>query len=408
MPGNGRPQLPIGAHGKIFVREIEPKKLYRARCRVRDADGVVREATARGKSRSAAENALLRALAERRGGPAGGRITGDTRVAEVGQRWLAQIAELVDAGDRSPRTLETYQSAWTNHVLPGLGQLRLREADTQACEDWLVALRRSGLGASMCSTSRAVLSGVLGLAARLGAIPTNPVRDLSPIPGAGQRQRKPRAMTAPERTAWLAWMDTRVADQPRDTARRRNVRTPERTAEVAASRALGDITRLMLATGCRIGEALAISWDEVDLDAGTVRIDYHLVRVRGRGIVRLEGAKSDAGQRLLRLPRWAVDMLMRRRTDPLSGYPLFPDSLGGWRDPNLVLRWLRWSRDEAGFDWVTSHVFRQTVISVLDEAGLSTREVADQAGHARVAQTHAYMQRGVASERAAEVLEDLL
>jgi integrase len=72
------------------------------------------------------------------------------------------------------------------------------------------------------------------------------------------------------------------------------------------------------------------------------------------------------------------------------------------------MRWWRWSRDEAGFSWVTSHVFRQTVISVLDEAGRPAREIADQAGHSRISQTQAYMQRRIASERAAEVLEDIL
>jgi integrase len=100
-------------------------------------------------------------------------------------------------------------------------------------------------------------------------------------------------------------------------------------------------------------------------------------------------------------------MLMRRRIASEGATPVFPDTNGGWRDPNLVMRWLRWSRDEAGFGWVTSHVFRQTVITVLDEAGLSTREVADQAGHSRIGQTQDYMARGIASERAAEVLEDL-
>jgi integrase len=257
----------------------------------------------------------------------------------------------------------------------------------------------------MCGTARAVLSGVLGYAARMDAIPANPVRDLSPIAGAGSRVRKPRAMTADERERWLAWLDAHVAHDPKLPRR------PElhrHAPDVIASRALGDVTRLMLGTGCRIGEAMALSWDEVNLDEGTVAIRWHLVRVRGRGLVRLEGAKSDAGDRVLRLPAKALDMLVRRRVDPRSAYPVFPDELGGWRDPNLVARWLRWSRQEAGFEWLTSHAFRQTVISVLDDAGLSTREVADQAGHARITQTQDYMQRRVASERAAEVLNRLL
>jgi integrase len=41
---------------------------------------------------------------------------------------------------------------------------------------------------------------------------------------------------------------------------------------------LADLTLLMLATGCRIGEALAVGWDE-DLNAGTVDVRWHLVRV---------------------------------------------------------------------------------------------------------------------------------
>jgi integrase len=392
----------------IKTYEVAPK-VYEAFCRYRDADGVTRKVKARGKSKNAATNALKEALSKR-SQDAGAVLSGTSRVREAGEQWLERLAARVEAGDRAPRTLETYRNAWTNHVLPALGELRLREATTAVCEDWLVALRKK-VGPSMCSTSRAVLSGVLGYAARMDAIAANPVRDLSPIPGAGSRTRKPRAMTADERAAWLEWMDCNVASMPRKDGaapRRRQNRSEARTREIAASRALGDVTRLMLGTGCRIGEAMAVSWDEVDLDTGTVAIRWHIVRVPGRGLVRASGAKSEAGDRVLRVPSWCVEMLMRRRIDPNSGYAVFPDAIKGWRDPNLVMRWIRWSRDEAGFSWVTSHVFRQTVLTVLDEAGLSTREVADQAGHARVSQTHSYMQRKVASDRAASALEGML
>lgn len=400
---SGRQAMPIGTHGKITVAELGPK-LYEARCRYRDPDGQLRRVKRQGRSKAAATNALMRAISDRRHN-AGSSVTGATRVREVGEQWLAAFAVRVAEGDRSPKTLEAYASAWRLHVVPGLGGLQLREATTSRCEAWLVALRRKH-GPSTCSTARSVLSGVLGWAARMDAIATNPVRDLSPIPGAGSRVRQPRAMTAPERAGWLAWMDTHAAHDPKVRRPRPELRHP--TDEVVRSRALGDVTRFLLGTGCRIGEAMAVSWDEVDLDAGTVAIRWHLVRVKGEGLQRMPGAKSDAGDRLLRLPSWCTAMLMARRTDPRSGWPVFPDSLGGWRDPNLVLRWMRWSRDQAGYGWVTSHVFRQTVINVLDAAGLPTSEVADQAGHAKISQTQDYLQRGIASERAAAALEDLL
>lgn len=398
----GRPPLPIGAHGTIKAREVAPK-VWEARCRVRDLDGHTRQAKARGRSESAATNNLRRALADRRP-DAGATLTGGSKVSDAAAGWLEHRRTQVDDGDLAPRSLESYESSLRLHVLPALGELRLREATPARCEAWMRALRKR-VGPSTCRTARAVLAGVLSYAVRMDAITVNPVRDISPIPG--KRTRKPRAMTRPERDGWLAWMDTYAAVDPKAPPRRRP-RDPLAEQQLVRDRALGDVTRFMLATGCRIGEAMAVSWSEVDWDAGTVAIRWHLVRVRGRGLVRMEGAKSEAGDRLLRVPRWCLDMLMRRRVDERSGYPIFPDSLGGWRDPNLVLRWMRWSREQAGYDWVTSHVFRQTVIKVLDEAGLPTSEIADQAGHARMSQTQEYMQRGIASERAAHALEGLL
>jgi integrase len=42
----------------------------------------------------------------------------------------------------------------------------------------------------------------------------------------------------------------------------------------------------MLATGVRIGEALAVLWSEVDFVAGTVPITSTLIRVNGEGLLR--------------------------------------------------------------------------------------------------------------------------
>lgn len=398
---SGRPPLAVGTYGKVTVVELGPK-LHEARTRYRDADGVLRRVKRQGPSKTVAEARLKAALLDRQH-TSGATVTGSTKLGDAGEQWLALRAAEVAAGDLAPRTLATYQSAWNLHVKPALGALRLREVTTSRCEAWLQELRKHK-GASMCKTARAVLSGVLGYCARMDAIPTNPVRDVSRVPGG--RTRKPRAMTHAERETWLHWMDTHAAADPAKPPP--PARSPEDEQRVVESRALGDVTRLLLATGARIGEVMALSWDEVDLEAGSVRICWHLVRVKGQGIVRVEGAKSEAGDRTLRLPSWAVSMLMHRRVTSDGAWPVFPDTRGKWRDPNQVMRWIRWSREPAGLAWVTSHVFRQTVITILDEAGLPTREVADQAGHSTIGQTQSYMARKIASERAAAALEELL
>lgn len=56
--------------------------------------------------------------------------------------------------------------------------------------------------------------------------------------------------------------------------------------------------------------------------------------------------------------------------------------------------------------WVTSHVYRKTVASMMDDAGLSARAAADQLGHAKVSMTQDnYFKRKVAKTGAAKVME---
>ena len=99
-------------------------------------------------------------------------------------------------------------------------------------------------------------------------------------------------------------------------------------------------------------------------------------------------------------------MLHRRQSGTAAHAPLFPDSAGGWRDPNNTARDFREARDAAGFAWVTSHVFRKTCATILDEAGLSARAVADQLGHAKPSMTQdVYLGRKIANPHAAAALE---
>ncbi|WP_026453884.1 site-specific integrase [Saccharomonospora iraqiensis] len=53
-------------------------------------------------------------------------------------------------------------------------------------------------------------------------------------------------------------------------------------------------------------------------------------------------------------------------------------------------------------------MFRRTAATLLDEAKLTAREIADQLGHAKPSMTQdVYLGRGMASPRAAEALESL-
>jgi len=58
------------------------------------------------------------------------------------------------------------------------------------------------------------------------------------------------------------------------------------------------------------------------------------------------------------------------------------------------------------WSWVTSHTFRKTVATRMEEAGCTPREVADQLGHSKVSMTQdVYFGRGVVVAAAAKILE---
>jgi integrase len=88
--------------------------------------------------------------------------------------------------------------------------------------------------------------------------------------------------------------------------------------------------------------------------------------------------------------------------------PVFPDSLGGWRDPSNVRRVWREVRDDAEMEGLVSHTLRKTVASFLDDANVSTRKISDQLGHAKVSMTQdRYLGRRLTDRQTSDVLDDM-
>jgi integrase len=188
--------------------------------------------------------------------------------------------------------------------MPGHGGLRVHELTVGTVHRFLrsVGTHHGPATAKMC---RSVLSGMCALAARHDALDRNPVRDVGSISN-GVKQR-PRALSAAEA---------------------RQLRALLTYDAKAVERELPDFVAMMLATGLRIGECAALTWKNIDLNAGTVTVQSTVVRLPGRGVT-VKPTKSAAGIRTLGLPSWCMAMLRARpRTDPVFLAPM-----GGWQDP---------------------------------------------------------------------------
>jgi integrase len=380
----GRPPLRIGAYGKI-TRTYLGGGVWMARCRYRDSDGVTRIVERRGQADEhdqhgkLAEDALIEALMARRT-PADEEISLDTRISVLVDR---HIARLVEDG-RSPVTISTYEFA-AGKLAKFIGGLRVCEARPPRI-DAAIRSMRTAHGATMARQSKTILKGGLQLAVMAGVLGSNPVRDVTTI----KSNNKPKGATALS------------ADQLRDLLAKL------RANDYCQRNDLVDPITLFIATGTRRSELLGELWTDFNEQAGTIAVTGKIVRVKGEGLVRIDDTKSDAGKRILPLPRFAIDMLRERRNRPFVGTQavIFPSSTGTLRDPNNFGKQWRMVRDRLGVPGVTTHSFRKTVATLIDDEGLSARVGADHLGHSKVSMTQdRYMSRGRVHTVVAELLD---
>ncbi|BCJ51858.1 putative phage integrase [Actinoplanes sp. NBRC 14428] len=282
-------------------------------------------------------------------------------VEQLADAW---IDEIIIENRVKPQTVGYYTDNLHYLILPAIGDMTLQETTVGALDRYLKTLARTHpSGAQRC---KGTLLQMFSLAVRHGALPANPVRDVGRLP-------KPRkivqAMTFDEidrvRHALHLWRTTKAVGPKK-------------------SRVCTDLFDLLLATGCRIGEACALRWQDIDLHAGTLTVAGTMVFLKHTGWERQGFPKTVAGQRTLHLPPFALAMLRRRRSEEPHhrNSPLFASRNGTFTQPDNMRRSLRSAlQRQADLKWVSPHVFRKTVATVLSGQGLIT-EAAAQLGHA--------------------------
>lgn len=360
-----RPRTPLSAYGAIHTLQVEPGK-WRARTRYRFDDGRLRQVERFAPSEAKAKAKLREALTSIQASTAT-EVRRETRVSDLGERFLASKTKI------APRTLVDYTRIVRNVIVPRIGDLAVSEAGPDRLQRFLdVVAAESGPGAA--KTARAVLSGMMGVAARAEAVKGNPVRELERTESSGSHG----SVAIP------------LGDLP-------GILDAVRADRTLQALDMVDLVVFMAGTGVRIGEACALAWDDVDLDAGTVAV---------------RKSKTDAGVRRIRVSSTVVAMLVSRRVagGPNDAGQVFPTPLGRKRDPRAAARDWADARDRIGLpDRYTFHAFRKTMATLLDQAGLTARDIAEYLGHTNPALTQTvYMSKTVGGTRAADAVDGVL
>ncbi|HEU4905534.1 MAG TPA: tyrosine-type recombinase/integrase [Solirubrobacterales bacterium] len=149
----------------------------------------------------------------------------------------------------------------------------------------------------------------------------------------------------------------------------------------------------LAATGLRIGEAVGLTWEHIDLgEQPHVKVREQVYERKRRKL------KSGAGRRDVPLSASMAARLLARRRDGYRGSrsPVFPSRAGTPLSPgNVYRRVLAPSAISIGFarevvsksgktrtrSTISFHVFRHTCASLLFEEGRNVKQVADWLGH---------------------------
>ena len=316
-------------------------------------------------------------LAELRRQIDGGATKIDRRltVKQQAERWLT---EMLPTRDVKASTERSYRDIVNHYVIPTWGSTPLARLSPVDVERGLGRLAKQGYSRSTVRHAKHLLGFICDDAEREGLILRNPCRSARLPKTKDPRPRK--AMTPDQAQQLLVYLDASPLETP---------------------------VRLALITGMRLGELLALRWDDLSLKTAQPTLT-------------VRKSKTPRGRRVIPLARWSVPMLRAHRVAQVEAALalgpawsdnglVFPSEVGTpWDHANFRHRFQKACRD-AGIGQWTPHELRHTTASWLISEGVPLKEVADTLGHASITVTaDVYGHLFGPSERVASAIEGLL
>lgn len=315
--------------------------------------------------------------------PDAGRLT----LGEYLRQWLEQAEARL-----RPKTMLDYRTITDKHLIPHVGTVRLSKLDPLRIARLYANLAKAGMSNRRRQQVHGFLHKTLEDAHRWGLIASNPAS---------------------------------LVDAPKREHRERDLWTPQeisrflKAVQEGEAGQYGPLLGFLLASGCRVGEALGLKWGDVDWKAGTVRIERQVTELRCKPI-ECE-PKTKAGVRSITLPAWGLELLHRQKAMVAtwrlqSGNPfswtdrVFPTNTGTVPLQGNVRRALHEACDRLSLPRIRTHDLRHLHLSMLAMAGVPVKVAQARAGHSTPTITSMVYQHvlGDADRLAADALQKAL
>lgn len=244
-------------------------------------------------------------------------------------------------------TWKNYNLMLQRWIIPTFGQMKLRDIKSRDVDRWFNTVLP--VGSPSNGQRYSVLSLVMRRAVVMGEIDSNPcvVERVS----AAKSKRRP---------TW-SMVDFHVLHDAAATDQERA------------------FLWLLMGSGCRVGEALALNVEDIDLEYGDITIQKHVV-----GTTVMEGTKAHPDQvRILALPPQALEALRVHiaSSKRVGDQPLFVHSRGGRMHYDFARRMFKSLRESRGLEAMTIHDVRHISLSAFGRTGAALAEIMARGGH---------------------------
>lgn len=146
------------------------------------------------------------------------------------------------------------------------------------------------------------------------------------------------------------------------------------------------LSRLLLLTGCRVGEAIALRVDDIDIEKETLSI----FRTWSMNIRGLSTVKTESSRREIPVQdelRGLIGEIMRFRAEDIRANKYAPSRLlipgprGGFCEYEAYEKYLRETSERVLGRRITSHMWRHTHVSILASQGVDLMTIMRRVGH---------------------------
>lgn len=361
----GRPRLEIGTYGNIADPWQLPSGQWQTKTRFRDSDGVTRPVTATGDTPAKAKAALRAKLKTRQNRMDGDDLSSESTLAALLDQWMETVRARIrpenatEHGDKkwlSKDTADGYQDIVDRILKPELGQVLLRELTTQRVHKYLSSRE------TRAREIRVVLNQACSLGVRFGAMPFNPVKETVAAPRSTPDKRTLREDEVPLLIDRIKTWQGEWRGGPK------------------RGYALAEIFTLLMASGERIAEVLALRWEDIEfLDDNSQPVRVTISGTLGRDGKRKPLPKSDDGYRTVLLPNYGRRALQTQRDRQIPYDLVFPTRKGTPFFPSNIRTHWREIRGE-DYKWVVPKTFRKTAATTI-EREYGAEAAAAQLGH---------------------------